>query len=35
MLKRELDTRFDFTPLAAFRAIDRLNLGRIDALNLN
>ena len=34
VLKRELECRYDFTPLAAFRSIDRYNIGRIDSLNL-
>lgn len=34
MLKRELQTRYDYNPLAAFRSIDRYNIGRIDTVNL-
>mgnify|MGYP002396116811 CR=1 FL=1 len=34
ILKRELELRFDYTPLAAFRSIDRLNLGRVDVKTL-
>lgn len=34
ILKRELETRFDFTPLAAFRSIDRYNVGKIDSISL-
>ena len=33
-LRRELESRYDYTPLAAFRSVDRYNVGRIDALNL-
>ena len=35
MLKRELELRYDYTPLAAFRSIDRHNLGRVDAQSLS
>lgn len=34
ILKRDLAVRFDYTPLAAFRSIDRYATGRIDSLNL-
>mmetsp|Transcript_14290 Transcript_14290/g.24327 ORF Transcript_14290/g.24327 Transcript_14290/m.24327 type:complete len:106 (-) Transcript_14290:676-993(-) len=34
MLKFELENRFDFTLMAAFRSIDRYNVGRIDSINL-
>ena len=34
ILKRELEVRFDYTPLAAFRAIDRYSTGRIDTISL-
>jgi Ca2+-binding EF-hand superfamily protein len=34
LLKREVEMRYDFTPLAAFRSIDRYNVGRIDTINL-
>jgi hypothetical protein len=33
-LKRDLVVRFDYTPLAAFRSIDRYATGRIDSLSL-
>lgn len=33
-LKRALVIRFDYTPLAAFRSIDRYAVGLIDSLNL-
>ena len=33
-LKSCLEFRFDYTPLAAFRAIDKYNDGRIDSYNL-
>ena len=40
-LQRRLDTlkgclefRYDYTPLAAFRSVDRYNDGRIDSYNL-
>jgi len=34
LLKREVEMRFDFTPLAAYRSIDRYNVGRVDTINL-
>lgn len=34
ILKREVETRFDFTPLAAFRSVDRYNVGKIDSISL-
>lgn len=34
ILKRDLVVRFDYTPLAAFRSIDRYAVGRIDTINL-
>ena len=34
ILKREVETRFDFTPLAAFRSVDRYNVGKIDSRSL-
>jgi len=34
ILKRELEIRFDYTPLAAFRSIDRYSTGRIDTISL-
>lgn len=33
-LKRELELRFDYSSLAAYRSIDRYNDGRINTLNL-
>ena len=33
-LKRDLTVRFDYTPLAAFRSVDRYAIGAIDSLNL-
>ena len=29
-LKRDLEYRYDYTPMAAFRSIDKHNYGRID-----
>jgi len=34
VLKRDLVCRFDYTPLAAYRSVDRYNVGRIDTVNL-
>lgn len=34
-LKRQLQSRYDYSPLFAFRSIDRYNIGRIDTYNLN
>lgn len=34
ILKRELEIRFDFSSLAAYRSIDRYNDGRINTFNL-
>jgi Ca2+-binding EF-hand superfamily protein len=34
VLKRDLSVRFDYTPLAAYRSIDRYATGQIDSLNL-
>ena len=34
ILKRELEIRYDYSSLAAYRAIDRYNDGRINTLNL-
>ena len=33
-LKRELESRYDYSSMAAYRSIDKYNDGRIDALNL-
>jgi Ca2+-binding EF-hand superfamily protein len=33
-LKRNMVVRFDYTPLAAFRSIDRRAVGRLDSLNI-
>ena len=33
-LKRQLLARYDYSPLSAFRSIDRYNVGRIDTVNL-
>ena len=35
MVKDELEARYDYTPLAAFRSVDRYNIGRIDSVNLS
>ena len=35
ILKRDLVVRFDYTPLAAFRSIDRYAIGKIDTVNLS
>ena len=32
-LKRELQVQYDYSPLAAFRSIDRYNSGRVDSVN--
>ena len=32
--KRELEVRYDYSPLAAFRAVDKYNDGRINSMNL-
>lgn len=34
ILKREVELRYDYTPLAAFRSIDRYNVGKIDTISL-
>jgi len=34
VLKRDLVCRFDYTPLAAYRSVDRYSVGRIDTVNL-
>lgn len=34
ILKRDLETRYDYSSLAAYRTIDRYNDGRIDTFNL-
>lgn len=34
ILKLELERAYDYTPLAAFRSIDRYNVGKIDTINL-
>ena len=34
ILKRDLVVRFDYTPLAAYRSVDRYSSGRIDTHNL-
>ena len=34
ILKVELESKYDYTPLAAFRSIDRYNIGKIDTINL-
>lgn len=34
ILKRELESRYDFSSLAAYRSIDRYNDGRIQTFNL-
>ena len=33
ILKSSLGCRYDFTPLAAFRAVDKYNVGRIDTFS--
>lgn len=33
--KRQLQSRYDYSPLLSFKSIDRYNIGRIDSLNLN
>lgn len=34
LLKRDLELRYDFSPMAAYRSIDRYNDGRINTFNL-
>ena len=34
ILKRDLEVRYDYTPLSAYRSVDKYNDGRIDTFNL-
>ena len=34
ILKRDLEVRYDYSPLAAYRSVDKYNDGRIDTFNL-
>ena len=34
VLKHDLECRYDYTPLAAFRAVDKYNDGRVNTSNL-
>ena len=33
-MKRDLESRYDFSPVAAFRSIDRYNEGVVNSANL-
>lgn len=34
ILKKEMEVQYDYSPLAAFRTVDRFNKGFIDTVNL-
>lgn len=34
MMRRELEIQYDYSPVSAFRSIDRFNKGFIDTVNL-
>lgn len=34
ILKKELQTQYDYSPLASFRSVDKYNSGIIDTVNL-